>query len=368
MAAAEPGKVQPGLLNKCVNCIAYGWGQPEEVTTLRKCKQCKMLQYCSESCQKEHWKLVHKKHCQKIATIIASYHEIGDDLAVSEVIFSHHPFSASEVACNPVEALVMLAQKILTKMQFRNRAAYTKVTSQLAQLETEMTKWMAKRWADKKIFPEKFHFVADLNRIFNRCHQTARPVDKESASQDLYSTLHLVLGRLDACDAVEMVKSMKDPRGVVPAKLWVGFQQDVGLLPSRLAELIKALSGNQFPSFQELLKIFCGDTLSQACFFCNTRIDVAAMTLEVTGYYAGIPTVDILPYLPPLFNCGANSCMAEYVSKQEAFGQLYLGLGATVARLQSTCCDYCFMLVEKVHRYDTEATCSASLPKSRFRD
>ena len=87
MAAANPGKVQPGLRNICVNCKVFNWGQSEEVTTLRKCKQCKMVQYCSESCQKEHWKLVHKKHCKKIASVIAYYQDIGDDLGVSEVLF-----------------------------------------------------------------------------------------------------------------------------------------------------------------------------------------------------------------------------------------------------------------------------------------
>ena len=70
MAAANPGKVLPWLLDQCVNCMVFNWGQPEELTTLRKCKQCKMVQYCSESCQKEHWKLVHKKQCKKIATTI----------------------------------------------------------------------------------------------------------------------------------------------------------------------------------------------------------------------------------------------------------------------------------------------------------
>ena len=95
MAAANPGKVLPWLLDQCVNCMVFNWGQPEEVTTLRKCKQCKVVQYCCESCQKEHWKLVHKKQCKKIASAIASYREKGDDFGVSGVIYSHLPFPAS---------------------------------------------------------------------------------------------------------------------------------------------------------------------------------------------------------------------------------------------------------------------------------
>ena len=126
MAAANPGKAQLGLMNKCVNCLVFNWGQPEDPTTLRKCKQCKVVQYCSESCQKEHWNLVHKKQCKKIASAIASFRETGDDIGVSGVIFSHHPFPASEVPGNPATTLMMLALKVLAKMQFRNQFVYTK--------------------------------------------------------------------------------------------------------------------------------------------------------------------------------------------------------------------------------------------------
>ena len=209
---------------------------------------------------------------------------------------------------------------------------------------------MATMWVNKKILPEKFCSLVnwgDINCLYTKTSITA---DKELASQDLWSTLHLVLGRLVPCVAVEIVNSLKGPREVVPAKLWIGLQQEVGQLPSRVAELIKALSGDQLPSFQELLKIFCGGSLSQACSYCSTRVDVAAVSTEVLGCYVGIPAVSILPYLPPLFDCGAQTCKVKHASKRNAFTQLFLGLGATLARLQSKRCDYCFMLAEKVHR------------------
>ena len=72
MAAANPGKVLPWLLDQCVNCMVFNWGQPEELTTLRKCKQCKVVQYCSESCQKEHWMMVHKQQCMLLASVKAN--------------------------------------------------------------------------------------------------------------------------------------------------------------------------------------------------------------------------------------------------------------------------------------------------------
>ena len=318
---------------------------------MRKCKQGKMLQYCSESCQKEHWNLVHKRQRKKIASAIAFYREIGDDFRVCWAIYSHHPFPASELPGNPTESLMMLAEKVLVKMQFRNKSVYTKVSSQLAQLQVDMNKWMVNTRANKKIFSEKFCPVVDLSNIIDLYDQTSGMEDKDLASQDLWSTLSLVLGRLMPCDAVEMVNSLRDPRGVVPAKLWIGLEQDVGQFPSRVAELIKALSGDQFPSFQELLKIFCGGNLSQVCSFCSTRVDVAAVDGEVKGCFVGIPVVSILPFLPPLFNCGAKTCKVKNRSQKDALTQMFLGIGATWVRLQSMSCDYCFMMAEKVHRY-----------------
>ena len=155
MAAANPVEAQLGLLNKCVNCLLFNWGQPEELSTLRKCKQCKVVQYCSESCQKEHWKSVHKQHCKKIAITgqLITYQEIGvRKFRVSRGIFSHHPFSASELPGNPMLALLVLAQKILTKMQYRNQPAYTKVSSQLAQLQADMAQCMRSNGLGRRFF------------------------------------------------------------------------------------------------------------------------------------------------------------------------------------------------------------------------
>ena len=118
-----------------------------------------------------------------------------------------------------------------------------------------------------------------------------------------------------------------------------------------MEELIKALSGDKFPSFQDLLKILCGGNLRQACSFCSTMMDVEAVSDEVEGCYVGIPTVSILPFMPPLFSCGAETCGREISGKEKAFTNLGFGLGATLDKFQSTRCDYCFLLSEKAHRY-----------------
>ena len=99
----------PLLLGECANCGTFGWKQPRPAI-LKQCSKCKVLQYCSESCQKEHWNLVHKHHCKKLA--LAKEGEGGDLVGV----YSHHPFSATELSNDPLEALPMLVQKVLLKI------------------------------------------------------------------------------------------------------------------------------------------------------------------------------------------------------------------------------------------------------------
>ena len=49
-------------LDRCANCILFKWDEAEEGSLPQQCSKCTVLQYCSKSCQVEHWKLVHKNH------------------------------------------------------------------------------------------------------------------------------------------------------------------------------------------------------------------------------------------------------------------------------------------------------------------
>ena len=64
------------------------------------------------------------------------------------------------------------------------------------------------------------------------------------------------------------------PREAMPEELWVVIQEEIGPFPNRVAELIKAFSGAHLPSFHELLKVFCGGSLRQACSVCKTGMTV----------------------------------------------------------------------------------------------
>ena len=140
MATANPPKSRPLLLGRCANCILFDWDQPEPAP-LKQCSRCKVLQYCGDSCQREHWKVVHKKHCWKLATAKdgEGVHLVG--------IFSHHPFDDAKLPSDPFEALLMLVQKVLLKIESSKQPAFTKVKIQLVQLGEGVKKGLEEIWA-----------------------------------------------------------------------------------------------------------------------------------------------------------------------------------------------------------------------------
>ena len=288
--------------------------------------------------------MVHKKHCKKLAS--AKEGEGGDLVG----IYSPHPFDGAKLSDVPHEALIMLVQKVLLKIERSNQPAFTKVQSQLLQLGEVMKECMEDVWAEKKLYPGELREFSSPN-CAKLYEQTAGMVDEALVRQDLWRTLHLVLGRLFHYQCVNSVNRLKNPREVIPEELWVGIQQEVGPFPSRVAQLIKAMSGTQLPSFQELLKVFCGGTLLHACSVCNTSMTVAAVFGEVEGAYSGTPSVLLFPHLPPLFKCSASICWEEICAKREAYYYKWkTGLAATFVKLRPNKCDFCFQLPEKVHR------------------
>ena len=72
--ASSSGRGPP--LNECVNCIVFGWKQPKNPTmVLKTCGTCKLMKYCSQECQREHWRLVHRKHCKDLAVASTYVHD-----------------------------------------------------------------------------------------------------------------------------------------------------------------------------------------------------------------------------------------------------------------------------------------------------
>ena len=143
----------------------------------------------------------------------------------------------------------------------------------------------------------------------------------------------------------------------------------MGLFPGRVAELINAFTGVQFPVFPDLLKIWCGGNLFQNCSFCASSVKVAAVHGEGIGQwipgYPSVPTFSLLPHMGPIIFCGGNKCLLELQANTIAWNKWCIAVLSSFEKLDVNRCDYCFKLANEVHRWDF--SCLQSLIKSHSR-
>ena len=340
--------------DQCANCHLFEWKQPEKAG-LRHCSRCKVLQYCGEPCQKEHWMLVHKKQCAKLASFTK---ETTGVPRTSASIFPFDPISDIQ------DAMVAQMEKILIKaFQLPDLSnPNTEAHRQLTQLLGRMKHSMTEIWWQKRIFPEEYVFsrcfsgngFADIFRKTNSI-----PVNQMTLeSKDVWSSLHLVWGRMVEHRTFLILGALKEGLNAVPKEfrslgpMTMPLQKDVGIFPHVMSELIKAFSGAQLPSFKVLLKIVCGGALRQACTFCHTSMTVVAVAGEVEGDNIpgspGNPAVFLWPYMPLVFTCGGINCIEKSNALWQAYRKFQFGIGASFSK--SIKCDSCFKLTEKVHR------------------
>ena len=212
-------------------------------------------------------------------------------------------------------------------------------------------------WAQRKLNPKKEirpdqmvqcdYFFSEKSRL--KFHCVEDPSDPLGLN-DLWSSLHLVWGRLVDFMALVAVNSLKEPQRSVPKKMWRGVSTEVGLFSIRLQEVILALLGTQDPSFRDLLKVFCGGSLSHKCSFCHVNVTVAAIAREVEGNGGNVPSVLLHPYFPVLFSCKATKCFKQLESQDLIWIKWHVAVKATFNKLRMKECNFCFKLTEDVHR------------------
>ena len=298
---------------------------------------------------------MHKGQCKKLARARQS-EEVGKEPVG---IYSQHPFPDPEAggesgSLETTEVLVALVQKVLVQFKSTNPALFLQI-EQLPQLEAVMEMNRMWIWAHRKVNP-----VQDKDVDVEHGNSTDYPLFAKTSeiqltdetSQNAWSILHLIWGRLIAHMVTVKISNLKDPRQVVSAGVWEDFiEDDVGLFPVRVKELVDAFNCNQFTSFKELLKVFCGGSLVQHCSFCDATMTVEAVCVEVKGCEKGVPVVILLPHLTPLYCCGAPTCEEEEMTpKVKAWRKWSTAIIMTHNKLLGNHCDFCFKLAEDVHR------------------
>jgi len=357
MAASLPIASQANVdrYTGCANCLVFGWVQPDPAG-LRKCGKCKVLKYCGQECQAEHWESVHKDQCKLLS-------KARESSKIPVTIYSNIPFSSAALPENTLEALVELIQRVLAKMRDINHPVCSVFPAEMKALEDEM---VAKRriiWAHQKTFPKqaKSFFGTDnvAATFFKYLFQS------ETDPLDLGSILLLLLMKCVDHKTVLEVNQMKEPGAMIPKEAWSGAEKEVGLFPTRLQELIEAFhaKGQDFPSYLELLKIFCGGSLIQECSFCSNTTKVEALYGEKRSLGCAL----VRPHSSPTFMCGKPACVQEIRKRLGAWNDWLLAEKALFSKLQITRCDFCFKFAEKVNRCSkclTKNWCSKECPRN----
>ena len=141
----------------CANCSAFQWRQTEPAA-LRQCSRCKVLKYCSDDCQVEHWKLVHSKHCKKLAAARKDESEGKNTSSMPVNICSNHPFPLDGLKKDVYEALLICVQKIVGEMKRINHPAFSVFPNELKDLELELDRSRSFIWFRRKTgFQENPH-------------------------------------------------------------------------------------------------------------------------------------------------------------------------------------------------------------------
>ena len=346
MAASIPIASQANVFpyTGCANCFVFGWVQPDPAE-LRKCAKCKVLRYCSQECQAEHWKMVHKDQCKWLT-------KDRESSKIPVTIFSLSSFPSGPLSENTLECLVELIQRVLVKMRDTNHPVCSMFPADMKGLEDQMVRNKRVIWAHQKIFPKQA-------KSFPSCLLV--PVSNSlveyvsQAREDLGSILFLLCrGFVDHQTVLEL-DLMKDPHAMIPKDLWSGAGREVGVFPSRLQELINTFYekrafyhvGQGSISYEELLKILCGGSLIQECSFCSNTTKIEALAGEKVGLAA---SALIKPYFSPTFSCSGLVCNIQMDQRMKTYTDLVLAEDALFKKLQITRCDFCFKHAEKVKR------------------
>ena len=327
--------VPPKKLGKCANCLLFNWAESGVAVKLQQCKQCKVLEYCGQACQEEHWKLVHKNHCKKMAR---AFEEEGE-----WSIFSHHPFPEDGLVDDIGETLVSQVQRILAKMKKTGHAAYDVAGKDLRQLEIGLQKTRTNIWVKRKLGVPITYYTKEVDAAFANL--------RELSYQGEWPTFLLLLGSLREYDTMLEYGQLKEPQRAVPAELWTGVEQEVGAFPERVKELLDFItSATEVPPFEDLLKLYCGGSEEQICSFCENRVKIEAAVVCCSLYEEAV--VCVKPFLPLLFCCSAMSCLEALAGKLNKWGDFAVGVKLTYVKLTpSNQCDHCFKVSDDVHRY-----------------
>lgn len=340
------GNVFDHTMKECANCLVFSWSSKE--ITLQQCSRCKVLVYCDKQCQEEHWHLLHKRHCKKLAEVKAEERRTNPGLKQSSVsIFSHHPFPIDGLPGDIHERLILTLGRIIAKMRSTRHKAYTILKDQIDALECAVISAQRRIWATRKVYPKDFNnyvfeeLLVPFNNFVNENQGSYINAKKSPfAKLDLWASLLLFVEEIVLMAAVTTPRFKQD----VISKEQTDFLR-------RLEQLGAAGTRKILPTFLSFLEILCGGSLIQKCSFCHVATTIEALGWNGKGCnQRRFSTVVAKPHNPLVFCCRRKGCAQQLqdvsfdiIGKAFRWDQI-LESGSAMR------CDNCYLLSMRVHR------------------
>ena len=336
------GYLRVVMKNTCANCALYNWKQKEGKITLR-CSGCKIFFYCSKDCQEEHWKKTHRQHCKhltklKVEAECKSKQDLDHDLEL-----------LSSLTSNPedrTERVVKVMQGLLEKIIDATDSAAQMV--EIEDVAANLLNMRLKIYGNRLLNPKKTHHLV-VNNGFSDFMTT--PSSDESDTLKNLKTLNLLFVQLGLIKLDQVLKSPE--KSLPPAWRETSRKVREGPFLMVVDKILEALEDQEIPH-SELVDIASGGNLEQNCTVCQKEITVTRMWYPEAEGGATLP-VTASVYLCPLegvvFFCGSLDCMENYLERL-SFGMWGTVLLSTLAKLEPTRCDFCFLCapLTEVHR------------------
>ena len=174
----------------CANCKLFGWEQPDpRASPLKRCTGCWKIYYCSQECQEEHWKKVHRRHCkffsgkkglegtvvhnkdncdrcakQKAAgkrvfkeedpTYICFFDPLNPKAQKIQLLQEEYPLPSEDSPRSQCERIFDLLQILLLKIKLTKQPVFQLYPKEVEMIEDILVDIKAKYHVDSVVFPK----------------------------------------------------------------------------------------------------------------------------------------------------------------------------------------------------------------------
>jgi len=319
----------------CANCKLFGWEQPDpRASPLKRCTGCRKIWYCSQECQEEHWKKVHKRHCKFFSgkkglegtvvhnkdncdrcvkqeaagkrvfkeedpTYICFFDPLNPKAEKIQLLQEQYPLPSEDSPRSQCERIFDLLQILLLKIKLTEQPVFRLYPKEVEMIEDILVDIKAKYYVDSVVFPKNCHVGHNSKELVYLVHSMSRLPDKGGRFQ-IWQTFKLIFGLEPVALSSEGVQIIKKPEISIPKDQRKISQLVRGGSFSRAMDNILEVLGKQLVPQKDLKAIFNLDDIWNELFIwanavCGTvykllptRCDFCFLLAPVTEVHRSI--------------------------------------------------------------------------------